>query len=213
MELQQLAESPARLEFPPHLSQKYSPEESEWITPLMLSAAAIDGLIQTSQHFAEFTSLNTDALKHIGTKTVELISKIESFNPHITDHVILAAEHGHEAWLGVLATFLAQHMVSTSIDHAVAAHHAISGASEHAAAALAVGQHGMMEGALHESASPEHAGMLADVHFPLMTVLFSSYREFKLLADEKTTFVRALKNVVVDGTGVAAGPTASRGCA
>lgn len=48
-------------------------------------------------------------------------------------------------------------------------------------------------------------GFHSGFHFPIVTFGFSSYRETKLLWNEKTTIEKALKNVAVDVAGVGAG--------
>ena len=192
------------IDLPDHTIDAYQPEDAKWMAALTVSAAATDGFIQASPHFAEFGDLKLDTLKHVGAKIVEGLGKTESLHATIGNHIILAAEHSHEAWLAAAGAFLAKHLALTSIDHAVAAHNALAGLSEHGSA-VAAAHHSMLENFLYSHSSVDHAGLLADIHFPFITVLFSGYREFSLLVDEKTTFYRALQNVVVDGAGVAVG--------
>ena len=50
-----------------------------------------------------------------------------------------------------------------------------------------------------------NAAINPDLHFPLITLAFSSWREARLLWNEKTTFDRALKHVGMDVIGVGGG--------
>lgn len=53
-----------------------------------------------------------------------------------------------------------------------------------------------------------HGVVSPDIHIPYITLAFSSWREAKLLWNEKTTTERALKNVALDVGGVGAGALA-----
>ncbi len=59
--------------------------------------------------------------------------------------------------------------------------------------------------ATNESVDALHGGFTPEFHFPAITLAFSSWRESKLLWDEKTTIERALKNVAFDVGGVGVG--------
>jgi len=190
--------------FPNHSPNGFDPGTIDWMATLSLSAAAFDGLVQIAPLIVEFDEINLGALKHGVEKTIDLISKAESFDVHF-GHLMVAAEHGHEAWLGAVGAYLAKHMAVSGMDHAVSAKAAMADMTQHAGLSAAEAHNGVAEGVLHGASSSEHVGFLADAHFPVITVLFSSYREFQLLADDKTTFLRAAKNVAVDGAAVAGG--------
>lgn len=198
------AQSARRIDLPDYSPNRFDAGTMDWMAILGLSAAAMDGLVQVAPLIVQFEKFDLETFKLGVEKTIDLISMLESFNVQL-GHLMIAAEYGHEAWLGALGAFLAKHMAISSMEHAVAAKAAMADIAQHTGVSAAEAHGGVAEGVLHGASGGEHAGLLADAHFPMITVLFSSYREFKLLADEKTTVLRAVKNVAVDGATVAGG--------
>ncbi len=191
------------IEFSSH-AHDFDPGTINWIGAISFSAAAIDGMVQVAPLIVQFDKINVGALEHAFGKTIDLILKTDSLGFHF-EHLSVAAEHGQEAWLGAIAAHLVKHMVHSTFENAATLKASVADMSHHAGVSAAEAHHGLAEGVLHGASAGEHIGFFADAHFPVVTVLFSGYREFKLLTDDKTTFLRAATHVAVDGAAVAGG--------
>jgi hypothetical protein len=173
-----------------------------WIAKVSVVASGTDGLIEALPDFAKFSHLDTETIHRISEQVIDFVAGFDSFGVFIGQNLILAAEHGQDAWLISITVFLAKQLVGIAIDNGPMLHGIIQPVTHELASLLSKMPHLNLD-VLHEALL--HGGLIAGAHLPIFTVLFSSYRELRLLLDDKTSPYRVLINIAVDAGTVSIG--------
>lgn len=120
--------------------------------------------------------------------------------PHAMSSMVKAVEHGN--YLSMVTTPLkAGAMEAFGMNDAI--HHTVGSLKDIGAEMANAAEHCTSVGDLTGSADFDMTG-----HIPIVTLAFSSFREFKLLSNDKTNFISSVKNIVLDAAGAGIGGAA-----